>query len=168
MKSLVLAAACLSLAADTQKPAVAAPAASKTTKAQDISHLLGALGWPEANSETARKQLATAAKDPKLAGYPAAYWKDYNEAASPAAFEKLLQPVFDQAYSHEEIKALVKLFASAEMKKVMEKHPEGLRLLLDKHPALLKAKSYDAFSKHLTEVGKELAKKHGIKSEPKK
>lgn len=80
----------LGVAADTQKktdpaPKKAATPAKETgdSRTRDISRLLGMLGMPKANSEAARRQLAAAAKDPKLTGFPEAYWKEYNEAASP-------------------------------------------------------------------------------------
>lgn len=167
MKTLCLALATLAatnLVADTQK--TAPPAASKENreaKARDIQRLLQALGMPQSNSEAARKQITAASKDPKLASFPAAYWKDYLESASPETFERLLLPLYDKAYSHEDIKALLRLFASAEFKQAMDKQPEGMRLLTEKNPAMLRGKAFEAFSAHMTEVGRKLQEKHGIK-----
>lgn len=173
MKPLCLALATLvavNLPADTQK--TAPPAASKENrdaKAKDIQRFLAALGMPQSNSDAARKQIAIASKDPKLAAFPASYWKDYLESASPETFEKLLIPLYDRAYSHEDIKAFLRLFASPEFKQVTEKQPEGMRLLAEKNPAMLRGKAFEAFSAHMTEVGRKLQAKHGVKSEePKK
>jgi hypothetical protein len=158
------------LAADTQKtPPSAAVTENRAAKQKDISLLLSVLGWPKANSDAARKQLEGAAKDPKIHAFPAAYWKDYSDAAGPEAFEKLLAPIFDKAYTHAEVKALLNLFASPEFKQLMDKQPEGLKLFVDKNPSLLKAKAFQAYSAHMTEVGKKLREKHGVKlEEPKK
>jgi hypothetical protein len=155
----------LAMAADTQK--TTAPATAKVspdTKQNDIVRFLAALGMPKANSEAARKQITTASKDPKLSSYPAAYWQDYLESAAPATFEKILVPIFDKAYTHEEIKACLKMYGSAEFKQVMEKHPEGMLLLFEKNPAMLRGQAFEAFSTHMTEVGRKLQQKHGIKA----
>lgn len=169
MKTLSLALATLAavnLAADTQKTApTAASKENRDAKIKDIQRLLAALGMPQSNSDAARKQITTASKDPKLAAFPAAYWKDYLESASPETFEKLLLPIYDRAYSHEDIKAFLRLFASPEYKQVTEKQPEGMRLLAEKNPALLRGKAFEAFSAHMTEVGKKLQAKHGVKPE---
>ena len=159
-----------SLAADTQKtPPSPVMKENREAKQKDISLLLNVLGWPKANSDAARKQLEGAAKDPKIHAFPAAYWKDYSDAASPDAFEKLLTPIFDKAYSHSEIKALLNMFASPEFKQLMDKQAEGLKLFIDKNPSLVKAKAFQVYSAHMTEVGKKLREKHGIKvEEPKK
>jgi hypothetical protein len=157
-------------AADVQKtPSVATTKNQQESKRDDVIHLLAALGMPQANSEAAKKQILSASKDPKLASLPESYWKDYLAAAGPGTFEKILVPIFDKAYSHAEIKALLALYASPEFKKVQEKHPEGFRMITEKNPLLLRGKAYEAFSSHMTEVGKSLQQKHGIKApEPKK
>lgn len=160
-----------SLAADTQKqPSVPAKTATRAeSKERDILRFLEALGMPQANSEAASKQISAAAKEPKLSGYPAAYWKDYQESVSPDVFRKLLLPIFDKAYSHDEIKAFLKLLADPDFKKAADKNADGLRLFFEKHPALLKGKAFESFSAYMTEVGKKLRDKHGIKApEPKK
>jgi hypothetical protein len=157
------------LTADTQKSTAPAVKESPATKQKDIIRFLTVLGMPQANSEAARKQITAASKDPKLAGYPAAYWKDYLDAAAPETFEKLLSPIFDKAYSHDEIKSFLKLFATPEFQKAVEKNPEGYRLFMEKHPGMLRAQAFESFSSHMTEVGKKLQQKHGIKApEPKK
>lgn len=161
--------ALLPLAADTQKTAVPVAKEAPATKQQDLVRFLAALGMPKANSEAARKQITTASKEPRLAGYPAGYWSDYLAAAGPDTFEKLLVPIFDKAYTHEEIKAFLKLFASPEFKQAVEKNPEGYRLFMEKHPGMLRSQAFESFSSHMTEVGKKLQQKHGIKApEPKK
>ena len=71
----------------------------------------------------------------------------------------------DRAYSHEDIKAFLRLFASPEFKQAMDKQPEGMRLLTEKNPAMLRGKAFEAFSAHMTEVGRKLQAKHGIKPE---
>ena len=162
--------ALLNLAADTQKK-VAAPATKepRDSKQKDIVRLLGALGMPQANSEAARKQITAASKEARLASYPAAYWKEYLDAAAPETFEKILVPIFDKAYSHDEIRTFLKLYSSPEFKQLLEKQPEGTRLLTEKNPANLRGKAFEAFSAHMTEVGRTLQAKHGIKAvEPKK
>lgn len=132
-------------------------------KARDIAKLIFLLGLPQANSEAARKQLAAAAKDPKLSGYPEAYWKDYQEAASPDVFATLLHPLFDKAYTQDEVAQLVQLLESPEFKAAADKHPKGTALLFQKHPSLLTNAAYKRFSEHMSEVGKKLREKHGIK-----
>lgn len=153
-----LAALCLN--AEIQKPSQTAPAKEskeqKPTKQKDIVSLLKALGWPASNAEAARKQLQTAAKDPKLAAFPAAYWKDYEAAATPEAFEKILVPIFDKAYSHDEIKTILKFVSTAEFKFFLEKNPE----------VKVKKEAYEGFSKYMTEVSGKLRDKYGVKPPP--
>ncbi|MBI4912612.1 MAG: hypothetical protein HY823_07735 [Acidobacteria bacterium] len=156
------------LAADIQKTKPAGPQAVQDAKRQDAIRLMGILDWPRGNSEAAKKQLEAAAKDPNLKNFPAAYWKDYAAAATPEAFEAILVPLVEKVYTAQELKNLVKLLSSPEMKTVADKHPEALALLLDKAPGLIKPKAYEAFSKHMTEVGKKLQEKHGVKLPPKK
>ena len=168
MKTLCLVLATLAsgfLPADTQKTAPApATKESREAKTQDLQRFLAALGMPRSNSEAARKQITAASKDPKLAAFPPAYWKDYLDSASPETFEKLLLPIYDKAYSHEDIKAFLKLFASPEFKQVLDRQPEGMRLLTEKNPAMLRGKAFEAFSAHMTEVGRKLQEKHGVKA----
>ena len=153
----------LSLTADTQKRPTT-PAAKAESKERDILRFLEALGMPQANSDAARNQISAAAKDPKLSAYPAAYWKDYQEAASPDAFRKFLLPIFDKAYSQDELRAFLKLLADPDFKKAADRNPEALRLFFEKHPAMLKGKAFETFSAYMTEVGKKLREKHGIKA----
>ena len=119
---------------------------------------------PQANSDAARSQITAASKDPKLSGYAAAYWKDYQDSASPDAFRKILLPIFDKAYSHDEIKAFLKLLADPDFKKAADRNTDGLRLLFEKHPTLLKGKAFESFTAYMNEVGKKLHEKHGIKA----
>lgn len=152
--------AALALGAETQKaaPPVSAKEGkdAKEAKRKDISALLKLLAWPSTNSDAARQQLKAAAKEPSLASFPAAYWKDYEAAASPEAFERILVPLFDKAYSHEEIKTFIKLVSTPEFKLFAEKNPESL----------VKKDAYEGFSKYMTEVGGKLREKHGIKAVP--
>jgi hypothetical protein len=147
----------LSLTAEVQKPGAAAPAKEskdpKIAKQKDIVHLLKVLGWPAGNAEAARKQLQTAAKDPKYSNFPAAYWKDYESAATPEAFEKILVPLFEKAYTHDEIKTLLKFMGSPEFKFFAEKNPD----------VKVKKEAFEGFSKYMTEVGGKLREKHGVK-----
>jgi len=146
----------LTLCAETQKPAAVVPPKEakepKESKQKDIVRLLRIMGWPATNSEAARQQLQTTAKDTKFAGYPAAYWKDFEGAASPEAFEKILVPLFDKTYSHDEIKTFVKLLSSPEFKLFVEKNPD----------TKIKKEAFEAFSKYMTEAGAKLQEKHGI------
>lgn len=150
--------------ATPEKSAAPAKAGDKLPqKAKDIARLLFVLGLPQANSESARKQLTAAAKDPKLSGYPAAYWKDYQDAAGPEVFANLLHPVFDKAYTAEEVSQLLQLMESPELKAAAEKHPKGMALFFQKHPSLLTNVAYKRFSEYMGEVGKKLREKHGLK-----
>jgi uncharacterized protein len=152
--------ATLFLGAETQKPAASVPASeakdakdAKEAKRKDTVRLLKLIGWPATNSEAARQQLQNTAKDPKFAGYPAAYWKDFDAAASPEAFEKILVPLFDKTYSHDEIKSFLKLLNSPEFKLFVEKNPD----------TKVKKEAFEAFSKYMTETSSKLQDKHGLK-----
>lgn len=158
---LTILASWVPLAADTQKsvpaasqsPAASAPASE--AKSKDIHRLLGVLGIAKENSDATRKQLKEARKDAKLASFPDAYWKDFESAASPEAFEKILAPLFEKTYTAEEIKLLIKIYSAPENK-----------FLIDKDPRMVVRKeAFEAFSTYMTETGKRLAKKHG-KAEP--
>lgn len=143
----------LSLGADTQQAGAKAPAkAAPDPKRVDIVRLLKVLNWPAANSEAARKQIEAASKDPKFGAFPAAYWKDYEAAATPEAFEKILLPLFDKTYSHDEVKALLRLMATPEFKLFLEKNPD----------AMLRKDAYEGYSKYMTEVGGKLREKHKV------
>ena len=160
MRSLTFALAALttlSLGAEIQKPGAAAPAKEakdpKEAKNKDILRLLKLLGWPASNAEAARQQLQSSARDPRFSAYPAAYWKDYEAAASPETFERILLPIFDKNYSHEDIKTFIRLVSSPEFKFFMEKNPE----------VKVKKEAYETFSKYMTEVGGKLREKHNVK-----
>lgn len=150
--------ATFALNAEVQKPKPNAPAQApkdpKQAKQKDILTLLRILDWPATNSEAARKQLDAAAKDPKAAGMPAAYWKEFHSAAMPDAFEKILIPIFDKAYTHDEVKSLIKLMNTPEFRLFLEKNPE----------TKLKKEAFDGYSKYMTEVGAKLREKHTAKA----
>jgi len=154
MRTAFAALAVLSLNAEIQKPGAKAPAKeAPVSKQKDIAQLLQLLGWPASNAEAARKQLQAAAKDPRFSNFPAAYWKDYESAATPEAFEKILAPLFDKAYTHDDIKGLIKFMGSPEFKFFAEKNPD----------VKVKKEAFEGFSKYMTETGGKLREKHGVK-----
>lgn len=136
------------LHASPQKPA--APAVAPSTKKADLVLLMKHLGIGSTNSEATHKQIQAARKDPKLANLPAGYWADLEKAANPQAFEQLLLPIFDKAYTHDEVRQLLRLMANPEFKLFMEKNP------LQK----LVREGYPAFSKYMDDQAKQLKEKY--------
>lgn len=138
------------LPADASPQRPGATDAAPTTKTADLMQLIRRLAIGSTNADATRKQIQVARKDPKLASLPPAYWNDLEQVATPEVFERLMLPILDKAYTHEEVRQLLKLMTTPEFRLFMDKNP------LQK----VVREGYPVFSKYMDEQAKQLREKH--------